>query len=479
MGGAVGGDDGDFVGDVKVFADGDRAHHRRQIGVAAHNDADFRRTLVGALRGEGRHNLCVCICSPPPVYSYLSVYFYGAMPNRLILTNARLPLQPERYQLEIGDGVVQSISPMNRTMSGNLPCFDMAGDWISLGAVDLQINGALGLAFPDLRVAHLDKLQAICDLLWQQGVDGFCPTLVTTSLENFQGSLRAIAHFQSQQNAHNRPTAKVLGVHLEGPFLNVEKRGAHPAEFLQPLTLENAKSIIGDFADIVSIVTLAPELSEHSEVIEWLISQGITVSLGHSLATAEQANRAFNSGASMVTHAFNAMPGLHHRQPGLLGAAIADPRVFCGFIADGQHISSTMLDLLLRAGRGGKDESANLLGGLFLVSDALSPLGLPDGTYPWDSREIEVVNGTARLADGTLSGTTLSLIEGAKNLVDWGLCSVAEAIALVTQTPRQAIGLPVLTPGSPATLLRWHEDKFARSLTWRRITIEESLIEIG
>ena len=214
-------------------------------------------------------------------------------------------------------------------------------------------------------------------------------------------------------------------------------------------------------------------------MIEWLTAQDIIVSLGHSLATAEQANQAFDSGASMITHAFNAMPGLHHRQPGLLGAAMADARVFCGFIADGQHISSTMLDLLLRMGRGGQDESAKRLGGLFLVSDALSPLGLPDGFYPWDSREIEVVKGTARLSDGTLSGTTLPLIEGAKNLVKWGLCSADEAIALVTQSPRQAIGLPVLSPGSPATLLRWHLDELARSLTWRRITSEESLTELG
>lgn len=405
------------------------------------------------------------------------------MSKRLILTNARLPLQRDRYQIEINQGIVQSIRPMRRPTADSLPHIDMAGDWVSLGAFDLQINGALGLAFPDLRTENSDKLQAICDWLWRQGVDGFCPTLVTTSRENFQGSLRAIAHFQTQQNTQNRPTAKVLGAHLEGPFLNIEKRGAHPADFLQPLTLDNVKSVIGDFAEAVGIVTLAPELSEHSsehlEVIEWLTAQDIIVSLGHSLATAEQANQAFDSGASMITHAFNAMPGLHHRQPGLLGAAMADARVFCGFIADGQHISSTMLDLLLRMGRGGQDESAKRLGGLFLVSDALSPLGLPDGFYPWDSREIEVVKGTARLSDGTLSGTTLPLIEGAKNLVKWGLCSADEAIALVTQSPRQAIGLPVLSPGSPATLLRWHLDELARSLTWRRITSEESLTELG
>ncbi len=341
---------------------------------------------------------------------------------------------------------------------------DVAGDWISLGAVDLQINGALGLAFPDVRAAQFEKLQSICDLLWQQGVDGFCPTLVTTSLENFHGSLAAIAQFQRQ--ATDRNSAKILGVHLEGPFLNPAKRGAHPQEYLQPLSLETVKTLIGEFAETVSIITLAPELAADEGVIEWLCDRQITVSLGHSLATAEQASRAFAQGATMVTHAFNAMPGLHHREPGLLGVALTDSQVFCGFIADGEHICLTMLDWLVRSGRGSLDAP---MGGLFLVSDALSPLGLPDGTYPWDTRQIEVVKGTARLTNGTLAGTTLSLIEGAKKLVKWGICSGDEAIALVTQTPRQALGLPNLKSGSLAQLLRWHYDQPKQQLTWQRL----------
>jgi N-acetylglucosamine-6-phosphate deacetylase len=396
-----------------------------------------------------------------------------------VILNARLPnhhLFNDRalYQIAIAHEQIQSIEPMQEVneaiaedvILSDTTVIDVAGDWVSLGAVDLQINGALGLAFPDLREKHFEPLQNICELLWQQGVDGFCPTLVTTSLENFHGSLSAIARFHAQQTAaEQRHSAKILGAHLEGPFLNAAKRGAHPEEFLQPLTLENVKRVIGEFVETVRIVTLAPEIEVDEGVIEWLTQQGITVSLGHSLATAAQANRAFDQGATMVTHAFNAMPGLHHREPGLLGAALTDSRVFCGFIADGQHICPTMLDLLMRLGRGSKDTTR---GGLFLVSDALSPLGLPDGLYPWDTRRIEVINGTARLADGTLSGTTLPLIEGAMNLVNWEICRGEEAIALVTDAPRRAIGLPSLAPGSPAHLLRWHQDT-TQPLTWQRL----------
>ncbi len=392
-----------------------------------------------------------------------------------VIVNARLSGRSGLYQISIKNGRVDTVLSMedkDTQPTSALPLEranvqDVDGDWVSLGAVDLQINGALGLAFPDLRLEQLDKLQEICELLWTQGVSGFCPTLVTTSLENFHGSLAAIYTFQQRQaKSITTGSAKVLGAHLEGPFLNEAKRGAHPAEHLQPLTLAAVKQVVGDFADAISIVTLAPEQAA-DDVISWLTDRGITVSLGHSLAIAPQAKQSFDQGATMVTHAFNAMPGLHHREPGLLGAALTDSRVFCGFIADGQHICKTMLDVLLRIGRGAIAKSAaQTIGGLFLVSDALSPLGLPDGRYPWDSRTIEVVNGTARLDDGTLSGTTLPLVQGAVNLVAWDLCSVEEAISLVTQSPRHAINLPVLSSSSPAELLRWHQNEQGQ-LLWQ------------
>ncbi|MEL7332290.1 MAG: N-acetylglucosamine-6-phosphate deacetylase [Cyanobacteria bacterium J06560_2] len=387
------------------------------------------------------------------------------MSDSTVILNARLPRRSGLYQIAIKAGTISAIEPSDQASpESDAAVLDVEGDWMTLGAIELQINGALGLAFPDLRVDALEQLQTVCELLWRQGVSGFCPTLVTTSQENFQGSLAAIKAFQRQQASTKlTDSAKVLGAHLEGPFLNVAKRGAHPEEYLQAPSLAAVQAVVGEFAEAISIMTLAPEQVMDERVIPWLRSQGITVSLGHSLATAAQAAKAFDQGATMVTHAFNAMPGLHHRKPGLLGAALTDSRVHCGFIADGQHICRTMLDLLLRISSGSDDTRA---GGLFLVSDALSPLGLPNGTYPWDTREIEVIDGTARLADGTLSGTTLPLIEGAVNLVKWELCTVEEAIALVTQAPRQAIGLPVLSVGAPAQLIRWRQGNL-RQLAWQ------------
>jgi N-acetylglucosamine-6-phosphate deacetylase len=406
------------------------------------------------------------------------------------IINARI--QDDRLQrlLVNNENIIEQILPMEMqnqlSVSPNTPVIDVAGDWISLGGVDLQINGCLGLAFPDLNTENAHMLPKICEYLYKCGVDGFLPTLVTTSVENIHRSLAVIDSYinSSSQNIHQ---AEILGVHLEGPFLNYQKRGAHPAEYLLPLEIAEVKRVLGDYSHIVKILTIAPELDPTGEVIS-CIPDGIIVSLGHSQATATQAQQAFNQGATMVTHAFNAMPPLHHRQPGLLGAAITNPNVMCGFIADGEHVSPMMLDILLRASSYEK--------GAFLVSDALSPLGLPDGIYPWDNREIEVINGTARLADGTLSGTTLPLLVGVQNLVKWGLCNegiadkielvsapaversrdtlnclrFANAIALATEAPRKAIGLPGIGVGSSANhLLRWSFDAEKQELTWKRM----------
>ncbi len=399
--------------------------------------------------------------------SFLISVMTQATQNSVDIINARVPGYKDLQMLLVNqEGIIEQILPMGTV--GKDICasvIDVAGDWISLGGVDLQINGALGLAFPDLTAENAHLLQKITQFLWDVGVDGFLPTLVTTSVEKIQRSLAVIANFTplsvDTEGLGVRSSAKILGVHLEGPFLNYQKRGAHPAEYLLPLTIDEVKRVLGDYAHIVKVITLAPELDPTGEVIPYLRSLGITVSLGHSQATSALAQLAFGLGATMVTHAFNTMPPLHHREPGLLGAAITHPDVMCGFIADGEHVSPTMLQILLRASYQEK--------GLFLVSDALSPLGLPDGIYPWDSRQIGVQNGTARLADGTLSGTTLPLLVGVQNLVKWGICDVETAILLATDAPRQAIGLPGIAKSQPANLLRWHWDEATKELAWQRL----------
>jgi N-acetylglucosamine-6-phosphate deacetylase len=384
------------------------------------------------------------------------------------IINARISDNSLQRILLNDENIIEQILPMEienkLPASQNIQIIDVSGDWISLGGVDLQINGCLGLAFPDLSIENAHMLPKICEYLWNCGIDAFLPTLVTTSVKNIHLSLAIIDQYIDNNHTQSINQAEILGVHLEGPFLNYQKRGAHPAEYLLPLEIAEVKRVLGDYSHIVKIMTIAPELDPTGEVISYMRIHNITVSLGHSQATATQAQQAFDRGATMVTHAFNAMPSLHHRQPGLLGAAITNPNVMCGFIADGEHVTPVMLDIFLRA--------SFYQRGAFLVSDALSPLGLPDGIYPWDSREIEVINGTARLADGTLSGTTLPLLVGVQNLVKWGLFQeeISDVIALATEAPRKAIGLPGIGVGSSANnLLRWSFDTEKQDLTWKRM----------
>lgn len=386
--------------------------------------------------------------------------------NFMDIINARVPGYSglQKISLDTEDRITQ-ISLMNPAENSTQKTFDLDGNWLSLGGIDLQINGALGLPFPDLDSSCELKLKQICNYLWEQGVDGFVPTIVTTSVEKIQRSLATLADFMQSQNSGNDRQAQILGVHLEGPFLNPQKRGAHPAEYLLPLTLERVKEVLGDYGTIVKIMTLAPELDITDSIIPYLKNLGITVSLGHSLATAQQAEKAFAQGASMVTHSFNAMPSLHHREPGLLGAAMINPQVKCGLIADGQHVCKTMMKILLKA--------SDYDQGIFLVSDALSPLGLPDGIYGWDEREIEVKQGTAKLPDGTLAGTTLSLLSGVENLVKWNICEPEIAIALATNSPRKALNISDNLIGEKISdLLQWKLTKISdlntNHLMWER-----------
>lgn len=386
----------------------------------------------------------------------------------LLLLNVRLPgcLGLKRIWIS-SEGLVQSVEAMDQSCDRlpppDLEVVNLKEDWLSLGGIDLQINGACGLAFPDLSPDNAHQLPELCRYLWEQGIDAFLPTLVTCSLEQLHRSLAVLQNYCDRPSEPN--LARILGVHLEGPCLNPQKRGAHPEAHLQPLTPDAMERILGNYGPLIKMVTLAPELDPSGTVVTQLVQRGIQVSLGHSQATAAQAQAAFDRGASLVTHAFNAMPALHHREPGLLGAALDQPEVRCGFIADGQHITPLMLKLLLKLG----EEK------LFLVSDALAPLGLPDGTYPWDSRQITVTHGTARLPDGTLSGTTLPLLAGVRNLVHWGLLEPGAAIALATTAPRQAIGYETGERGqvyvgrSIGQFLRWHQEAETQELTWQRL----------
>ena len=382
------------------------------------------------------------------------------------ITNVRLPRRPDGGDRNTSalwcidldhQQRIAAIEPM-----GDNPAAtdDWQQDWLSPMGIDLQINGGLGLAFPELTSDDLPGLLNLLDRLWQDGVEAISPTLVTCGV----GPLRQALAVLRDARAHHRPgRCRLLGAHLEGPFLAEARRGAHPSEHLCAPSPAALAERINGFETEIALVTLAPELNGADAVIKRLRDLGIQVALGHSTATADQAGSAFDDGVGMLTHAFNAMPGLHHRAPGPVGEACRRGTIALGLIADGVHVHPTMAVLLQQLAG---DQ-------LVLVSDALAPYGLADGQHRWDDRMLLVEQGTCRLEDGTLAGVTLPLLEGASRLAGWGQQPEA-SIWAATVAPRQLLAngaefdpLTTLTGQPLHGLLRWHWSADACRLRWR------------
>jgi len=379
------------------------------------------------------------------------------------LSNVRLPQArrcshgtQQRWRIGLDDdNLISRVEPLpnGSQAAGD----DWGGDWLSPAGVDLQINGGLGLAFPELTAADLPQLQRLLELLWRDGVQAICPTLVTCGVEPLRQALAVLAEARA---SHRAGRCQLLGAHLEGPFLEPTRRGAHPAQHLAAPSLAALLERIEGFDDDIDLVTLAPELDGAAEVIAALAERGIVVSLGHSAASETQAEEAFELGVTLLTHAFNAMPGMHHRAPGPVAAAALRGDVAIGLIADGVHVAPSMAVLLQRLA----PEQ------VVLVSDALAPYGLGEGQHRWDERLLIVQAGSCRLADGTLAGVTLPLLEGVRRLAQWS-GEPGRAIAAATVLPRRVLGddrrLPQLLLGTPLVeALRWHAG--AEGLVWQR-----------
>ncbi len=316
---------------------------------------------------------------------------------------------------------------------------DAAGLLLSPGLIDLQLNGAFGHDF----TADPATLWDVAAQLPRYGVTAFLPTIITAPL----GAIAAAqAAWAAGPRAGDAPAARPLGLHLEGPFLNPGRRGAHPPEHLR---LPDA-ALAADWSpeNGVRLVTLAPELPGALALTESLVKRGVIVSMGHSHATYAQARAGLAAGISYGTHLFNAMAPFQHREPGLAGALLADANVVAGLIVDGVHVH---LGAVLAAWR------AKGPGGVNLVSDAMAGLGLGDGTYQLGERAVTVKQGAARLSDGTLAGSVLSLDQAVRNLAALTGCGPLAALAAATAVPANVLGLSPryghLAPGAAADLV--------------------------
>jgi N-acetylglucosamine-6-phosphate deacetylase len=326
-----------------------------------------------------------------------------------------------RGDVEVGDGRVVAVGRGGRGRGLAVP-----------GFVDLQVNGFAGV---DFMHADATDLRRAGEALLETGVTAFRPTLITASEAHLSAALRELRR--------DGDGARVLGVHLEGPFLSPARLGAHPPELRRDPDPALAERLLA--AGPVAAMTLAPELPGALELVDLLQARGVVVSLGHSDATAAEAEAAFRRGVTTVTHLFNAMRPFGHRDPGLAGAALARGDVVLQVILDGVHLAPETVRIVWAAA-GGR---------VALVSDAIAAAGAGDGGFALGGLPVTVAGGVARRADGMLAGSTLTMLDALRNLHALGV-PLAEAVEAATAAPARAArrgDVGSIRPGAPADVV--------------------------
>jgi len=320
------------------------------------------------------------------------------------------------------------------------------------GLIDLQVNG---FAEVDVMAADIDGIDRICAALTDHGVTSWLPTLITAGDAATRRALGVLNDAFDRIRDGGTPGAQPLGVHLEGPFLSPERLGTHPPEHRRDpdqATLDAWRAL----APVVA-VTLAPELPGALELVAKLSADGVLVSLGHSDATAAHAHAGFDAGARTVTHLFNAMSPLLHRDPGLPGVALARSDVTVQLIVDGHHLADEVVRLAWSAARGR----------VVLVTDATEAAAREEGEYAIAGVPVEVRAGAVRNEQGVLAGSALTLDAAVRNACALGL-DVAEVLVSVTAAPASLVGRPDLgrlQPGARADLVVLDDDLVVRE-TW-------------
>lgn len=331
-----------------------------------------------------------------------------------------------------------------RDISAQAKEFSARGYLIAPGYIDTHTHGGSGY---DFLSSNPDETDAILAWLATSGVTSVVATLATAPLEE---QLKAIKKLHAA-SLRRPPGAQIIGIHLEGPYISAEKRGAQAEHAIRPPSMDEVKELLAAGNGLIKLVTLAPELPGAMDLIEYLIDQDIVVSLGHSTASYDQAMQAADAGLNRAAHLFNGMTAFHHRQPGGVGAVLTRDDIFAELIVDGIHLHPAVVQVVLRS-KG--------LERVVLISDAIAAAGAGDGDYVGlGGQKISVRNGAARLESGALAGSTLTMDQAVRNAVQLLGLSSEQAIKIATQTAAESLGYQtqatkgIISPGKDADLI--------------------------
>ncbi len=348
-------------------------------------------------------------------------------------------------------GAIADVSPDDSLLGDAEKVHEHEDSLLLPGFVDLQVNGAFGVD----AASEPHRLAELSSALLSTGTTSYLPTVISSPASLYEEALPALAAATSASGAGAEP----LGVHLEGPFISLDKRGAHAAAHVAPPD----PGLLAHLLELgpVRMVTLAPELERAGELMTLALRRGAVVSVGHTGATFEVAYEAFDAAVAGVTHLFNAMSALHHREPGLPGAAFAHPRVVCGLIADGVHVHPEMVALAFRML--GPDR-------VCLVTDAIAAAGMGDGEYHLATRTVYLDGGVPRLGSGAIAGSVLTMVDAFRNVLAFTDCTLPEAARMVSTTPARLVGegrrKGRLTPGYDADVAVFAPD-LSVEVVWR------------
>ena len=330
-----------------------------------------------------------------------------------------------------GHAIVEATSRAARAVPARIRVVDFGDAILAPGFVDLHIHGGAG---HDVMEADPSGLPAVEQLLFKHGVTSYFPTTVTASLDQTLSALDRLATAieNASRDDDSRPErAAPLGIHLEGPFLSHARRGVHRLEDLLLPTLPTFDRFWQAARGHIRMMTIAPELEGAREVIEEAARRGVCVSLGHSDADLSSARAGVAAGARHATHGFNAMRPLDHREPGIVGEMLTDPRLTADIIVDGIHLDPAIVELFLKAK--GPDASV-------LITDATSATGMPEGHYRLGPLDVVVKDGRC-LVDGKLAGSILTMDRAVRNVMKFAQWDLQQAVRLATANPARVGGL--------------------------------------
>ena len=347
----------------------------------------------------------------------------------LMLFNASVLTQEgmiEKGFILIKDGKIAETGPLSSLPQHQAEVIDLPEDSIIVpGFIDVHIHGAGGA---DTMEATTEALTTMASILPEEGTTSFLATTITQDQKAIRKALENAAEYIEH---HNQPgKAEVLGLHLEGPFINESRKGAQPAQHIITPDIEQFMRMQEASGNNIRLVTLAPEKENGNKLIAYLAENGVIASVGHSDATYGQMAEAVKAGATHVTHLFNGMRGMHHRDPGVAGAALLFDELKIEIITDGIHVVPEMVDLSIRAK--GTD-------GVILITDSMRAKCLKSGTYDLGGQEVSVADGKALLADGTLAGSILKMKDALKNMIEFTGISLEEAVKLASENPARQL----------------------------------------